>query len=489
MPEYNVLIVDDSPFMRKVFSDVIDADAAFNVLATAGNGKEAVELALKLKPDIITMDLEMPQMNGIEALQRIMSVRPTPVIMLSAVTDNGTRDTIKALQHGAFDFIRKPDGAVKLDIHQVGEQLIEKLHIAVSTVSMGSFRMMPAVEEKTEPIPKAEPLQQVSAIESRHEAPPAADLPPPAPKPDSPAKEPPRLYAESKRTIAEPPKTPSTQVESRTPASSPPAGQREAAPKPAAAEARAAQPLPRATEPKPAAKSLVKKAAAAAAMPAPPPVTAEPLSPVPPRPQPKSKSASSAFADVVAIGTSTGGPRALHEVLTGIPAGFPAPILIVQHMPPKFTHSLAQRLDSFCNIRVCEATDGELVESATAYIAPGGRHMSLIKDALGGYRIRLSDDPPRSGHRPSVDYLFESLIDYPALKRHAVLMTGMGSDGAKGMKALQTGGAQTLIAESEETCVVYGMPRSAIELGAATQVLPLQAISSALAREVRPRKT
>jgi two-component system chemotaxis response regulator CheB len=194
------------------------------------------------------------------------------------------------------------------------------------------------------------------------------------------------------------------------------------------------------------------------------------------------------FEHLVAIGTSTGGPRALHEVLTGIPADFPAPILIVQHMPPKFTNSLAQRLDSFAQIRVCEAEDGEIVRSGTAYIAPGGRHLTLVKAPSAEYRIVLTDEEPRSGHRPSVDRLFESLIGYRELKRHAVLMTGMGSDGAKGMRALLDDGAETTIAEAEETCIVYGMPRTAVELGAAKLVVPLKQIAGALVREVSVRK-
>jgi two-component system chemotaxis response regulator CheB len=189
------------------------------------------------------------------------------------------------------------------------------------------------------------------------------------------------------------------------------------------------------------------------------------------------------------MGTSTGGPRALHEVLTGIPADFPAPILVVQHMPPKFTHSLAQRLDNFCNIQVREAVDGEVIETATAYIAPGGRHMTLGKKANGKYRIILSDEGPRGGHMPSVDVTFESLLGQQQLKRHVVLMTGMGSDGAKGMKALQMDGAVTTIAEAEQTCVVYGMPRSAVELGAASHVIPLQTIASVLVQEVKFSKS
>ncbi|MBB6675530.1 CheB methylesterase domain-containing protein, partial [Cohnella nanjingensis] len=194
-----------------------------------------------------------------------------------------------------------------------------------------------------------------------------------------------------------------------------------------------------------------------------------------------------AFNDLVAIGTSTGGPRALHEVITNLPADFPAPVLIVQHMPPKFTHSLAQRLASFAKIPVREARDGETVRAGEAYLAPGGLHMTLTRDASGTYRIALSEDAPVSGHRPSVDRLFESLLGFRELRRHAVIMTGMGSDGAKGMKALREDGAAATIAEAEETCVVYGMPRSAIEIGAATQVAELQHIASLLVQEVSRR--
>jgi two-component system chemotaxis response regulator CheB len=156
-------------------------------------------------------------------------------------------------------------------------------------------------------------------------------------------------------------------------------------------------------------------------------------------------------------------------------------------MPPKFTNSLAQRLDNFCSIHVREAVDQEPVETATAYIAPGGRHMTLKKDAKGKFRIHLSDEGPRGGHMPSVDVMFESLLGHQQLKRHVVLMTGMGSDGAKGMKALQSDGAVTTIAEAEQTCVVYGMPRSAVELGAVSHLLPLQEIASTLVQGVKLR--
>lgn len=476
MPEYKVLIVDDSPFMRKVFSDVIDADAAFNVLATASNGKEAVDLAIKLKPDIITMDLEMPHWNGIEALQRIMAIQPTPVIMLSAVTDNGTRDTIKALQCGAVDFIRKPDGAVKLDIRQVGEQLLEKLHIALETMSSGSLRMLPAVEEKAEFVvqpPPASPLEKPESINSVEKA---------LPKPKTDWTSPPSETDKAKKSLEEIQSAFEGVIDKRIPGTGP-----------------SSQPFPigglpkvkeSETKPKPGKEIVQRKELKLSPALANNGISAKKTA----QAIPLSRSAdapivSANFTHLVAVGTSTGGPRALHELLTGIPSDFPAPILVVQHMPPKFTHSLAQRLDNFCSIHVREAVDGEVVETATAYIAPGGKHMSLAKDTTGKYRIRLSEEGPKAGHMPSVDVLFESLIGHQQLKRHAVLMTGMGSDGAKGMKALQTDGASTTIAESEQTCVVYGMPRSAVELGAVSHQLPLQAIAPVLVQKVKTRKS
>ncbi len=485
MTELKVLIVDDSPFMRKVFGDVIDADSAFHVLAAARDGEEAVKLTLELKPDIITMDLEMPRMNGLEALKKIMATRPTPVIMLSAVTDNGTRDTIRALQFGAIDFIRKPDGAVKLDIRQVGEQLLEKLRIVAETIDKGPLRMLPAVEEKAPeeaaPRPPSPPLSPAGraiqeAVEAARTAAEGTSYPPGNEQsPDGlpgigkPPRLPRREPSVRKDEPSAKPAAAGTLKPSRT--QGPPAESPRKLPKPARTTDNGALTVKK--EAKPSVRRSV-------------PATPGASPPAVPAAEPKP---SSSFTQIVAIGTSTGGPRALHEVLTGIPADFPAPILVVQHMPPRFTHSLAQRLDSFCSIHVREATDGETIETATAYIAPGGKHMSLAKDASGKYRIKLSNEGPRSGHMPSVDVLYESLIGHRQLKRYAVLMTGMGSDGAKGMKALLDDGAQATIAEAEQTCVVYGMPRSAVELGAATRQVPLQSIAGVLVQELKSRKT
>jgi len=479
MTSYRVLIVDDSRFMRQVLSDMVGRDGSFTVVATAADGEEAVRLVEQLKPDIVTMDMEMPRMNGLEALQRIMASRSMPVIMLSAVTDNGMRDTIKALQYGAFDFVRKPDSTVNLDIQEVTSYLLEKLRIAAESLRQGTLRMLPAVRDE-EGSPVALPVQLPDAVAPAKRELTAAE-PKQAPPPSDPA---------SVKSEAPPQAKPGPMI---------PGGHAGGAADRSAPRAGPAPPVPK--QPKPAVRDSVARPVAAIDRRAPivainkkqPPQAKrieepqkKPPSAAPDKPavKPKSRSAIS-FNQIVAIGTSTGGPRALHEVLTKLPADFEAPVLVVQHMPPKFTHSLAQRLDSFCEVRVCEAAQDEPLEPGTVYIAPGGNQMTLVRDAAGSYRIRLSTEGPRNGHMPSVDVLFESLLGHRSLTRHAVLMTGMGSDGARGMKALQGDGVSTLIAESEETCVVYGMPRSAVELGAVSKVLPLGQIGPAIVREVK----
>jgi len=358
MAPYRVLVVDDSVFMRKIISDLIAEDSQFVVIDTARNGKEAIEKVKLHAPDVVTMDVEMPEMNGLDALRSIMEDCPTPVVMLSSLTLEGAAETIKALELGAVDFIRKPSGSVSLDLFKVKNQLHEKLLIAVKTKRQRAISSLAAPKSSNESV----------AVRSKL-APPAA----------------------TERNLT----------------------------------------------------------------------------------QAKATGHSGSFRQVVAIGTSTGGPRALNSVLSNIPASFPAPILVVQHMPPNFTKSLANRLDEICHIRVVEAENGMQVCQGTAYIAPGGWHMRMRKETASTYRIELTKEDPRSGHRPSVDVMFESLVPLTELKRHAVIMTGMGSDGAKGMFALLKSGAATTIAEAEETCIVYGMPRSAVLMEAATCVAPL----------------
>ncbi|MGF9711568.1 protein-glutamate methylesterase/protein-glutamine glutaminase [Paenibacillus naphthalenovorans] len=356
MPPYDVLVVDDSVFMRKIISDFIGEDPELRVVGTARNGREAIEMVKKLNPNAVTMDIEMPEMNGLDALRTIMREHPVPVIMLSSLTQAGAMETIRALDLGAFDFVGKPSGSISLDLYKVKQNLLEKLRVAVRTKVKGVHA----------------PIRPVSS-----------------------------------QTVK-----PAVKTEKRS----------------------VAQPAP--------------------------------------------------LEHLVAIGTSTGGPRALHQVLSQIPDGFRAPVLIVQHMPPNFTKSLAQRLDSDSYLRVVEAEPGMVLESATAYVAPGGYHMMVARNGANSYKIHLSKEDPRNGHRPSVDVLFESLLPLKELKRHIVIMTGMGSDGAKGMLALKQSGAITTIAEAEQTCVVYGMPRAAVELGCVTDVLPLQQIAARLMQAV-----
>jgi two-component system, chemotaxis family, protein-glutamate methylesterase/glutaminase len=368
LAKYKVLVVDDSVFMRKIISDMIGEDDRFQVVDTARNGREAVQKAKQHAPDVITLDIEMPEMNGLEALRLIMADNPTPVIMLSSLTEEGAKETIAALELGAVDFVRKPSGSISLDLFKVQEMLMEKLVVAVSS--------------RVQPIVKRKP--QVASM--------------PAPE-----------LKKSEKSVA--PINPSAVTDSKI-------------------------------------------------------------------------KISENVEQLVAIGTSTGGPRALHQVLTPLPKQFPAPIVIVQHMPPNFTRSLAQRLNVNSQIRVVEATHGMILENGTAYIAPGGWHMGIERNESGGYRVKLSMEEPRGGHRPCVDTLFETIIPLHELKRHIVLLTGMGSDGAQGMLSLRHAGAVQTIAESSETCVVYGMPRAAAELGGAMLELPLYDIASKLVHTV-----
>ncbi|MGG4146171.1 chemotaxis-specific protein-glutamate methyltransferase CheB [Paenibacillus algorifonticola] len=421
MAPYRVLIVDDSAFMRKIFSDLILKDSMFSIIATATNGAEAVKAVEKWKPDVVTLDLEMPEMNGLEALQKIMKQNPTPVIMLSGISEDNTRDTIKALQFGAFDFIRKPSGIATNDIIQVGEQLIEKLKTAVLA------RKPSFIEEKMDPPVKVKALDIKKPLITEATTNAASRLAAPS-------------MAKKKPEVT-PPIKPSSMIK------------------------------------KPEQPAAVKAVAPSSTYkPTAPPIKASKKTedPAPPKKElPKSTS----FQHIVAIGASTGGPRALHTVISALPGDLGAPVLVVQHMPPKFTKSLAQRLDSFSALHVVEAAQGDRVHPGVVYVAPGGYHLELGKDS-SGYYIHLTEQPQRNGHRPSVDVMYESLVPFKELKRHAVILTGMGSDGTKGLKQLVESGAVTSIGEAEETCIVYGMPRSAYESGAVKTVLPLQQIAA-----------
>ncbi|HJV46721.1 MAG TPA: chemotaxis response regulator protein-glutamate methylesterase [Bacillota bacterium] len=366
MTKIRVLVVDDSAFMRKMVSDLLSEDPSIEVIEKAKNGMEGVNKVKELAPDVVTLDIEMPVMNGLDALQYLMKNHPVPVVMLSSLTQEGASETIRALELGAVDFVPKPSGAISLDIHKVQEQLVQKVKAA------SRARINRTVIPSTI-IPKSEPKISASYLAKKNE----------------------------------------NNVNQR----------------------------------------LTTKG-------------------------------DSNISNIILVGTSTGGPKALQTLLTSIPANIPGAILIVQHMPPGFTKSLSQRLDSLCAIRVCEAEDGMPIETGMAYIAPGDFHMELKKSVDGRLLISLNKNEPRGGHRPSVDTLFESAARIHHRSKYAIIMTGMGSDGTKGMEALKSTGCKESIAEDESTCVVFGMPRAAIQSGKIDRVLPLHQIGPYLAKEL-----
>lgn len=369
-----VLVVDDSAFMRKLISDMLSKHPLLEIVGIARNGKDALAKVVELKPDVITMDIEMPLMNGLEALQQIMKHHPTPIVMLSSTTETGARNTMMAMEYGAVDFIAKPGGPISLNLQDVEQEIIEKV-VAASKVNVKHL-----VNEYK--VQKNEKKIQTKPIETS-------------------------IY-----------------------------------------------------------DSLINL------------------------PKKHNTSEKNIFSKVhetfVIIGTSTGGPRALQEVLTRLPASLPVPILIVQHMPPGFTKSLALRLDGLSEIHVKEAEDGEVLEKGVAYIAPGGKHLKM-KKCTSGYCVLLDDSElPRKGHRPAVDVLLESAALQNGLQFVTVIMTGMGYDGREGMQKLKDSNPTITIAESEKTSVVYGMPKAINDAGLADRIEDLQNISTALIETLQP---
>ncbi|AYC32549.1 chemotaxis response regulator protein-glutamate methylesterase [Pseudomonas cavernae] len=363
-----VLVVDDSGFFRRRVSEILSADASIQVIGTATNGREAIDQALALKPDVITMDYEMPMMDGITAVRHIMQRCPTPVLMFSSLTHEGARVTLDALDAGAVDFLPKNFEDISRNPEKVKQLLCEKVHsIARSNRRYNHF--------------------------SAPVAPPAA-----------------------------------------SPAVSPSLGNRPSSPAPV--------------------RSAPAAPAAAAA------------SPAPAGPAPRRKS-----YKLVAIGTSTGGPVALQQVLSQLPAHFPAPLVLIQHMPAAFTKAFAERLDKLCKIRVKEAEDGDLLRPGLALLAPGGKQMMI--DGRGAVRILPGDE--RLNYKPSVDITFGSAAKSFNDKVLAVVLTGMGADGREGARMLKQGGSQ-IWAQDEASCVIYGMPMAVVKAALADAVYSLDDI-------------
>ncbi len=334
-----VLVVDDSMFMRQLISDLLSEDPEIKVAGTAQNGLEALKKIAELRPNVVTLDLQMPVMDGATTLKNIMKESPVPVIMVSAFTKKDADVTLECLQAGAVDFVAKPSGPVSMDISSVAKDLVAKVKAAAK--------------------------------------------------------------ARTKKT-----------------------GIVKAAPQTAAKQAK-----------------TMKKA--------------------------------------VVIGASTGGPSALEELLSKIPADIPAAMLVVQHMPKIFITSLAERLSRNCAIKVKEGQEGDVLEPGTAYLAPGERHMAVQKKGAGA-AITLRDAPPINGTKPNIDVTMGSASEVFGKNTVGVILTGMGNDGTEGMKQIKARGGSTIV-QDESTSVVFDMPHNVIKSGSADHILPLPSIPKEIA--------
>ncbi len=378
----NVLIVDDSAFMRKAIEIILVKDPAIRVIGQAADGFEALSLVEKLKPDVVTMDVEMPRMDGITAVRKIMAKFPRPVLMISSVTTEGAEVTLKAMEAGAVDFISKPASRVSLDIVRLEEEIREKVK---------------AVARRRPPVLRHTGISSV------------------------------------------PSKTPL-----RRPAGS-------VLSSPGAARPAASARISPAT-------SLVSASTAASSK-----VT---------------KPSGRLLRDIVSIGVSTGGPPAVQSVLSRLPEDFPVPLLIAQHMPAAFTGPFAKRLDNVCKIRVKEAESGEKLLPGVAYVSPGGRHIRLNMHH-GVMSVMVTDDPKEALYKPSATVLHESVGLALGRRALGVQLTGMGSDGLEGIRVLKEKGGLAL-AQSDATCVVYGMPKAIVDAGLADAVVDINNMAAAI---------
>jgi two-component system chemotaxis response regulator CheB len=353
LSKIRVLIVDDSAFMRRVIRQMLEDGGDVEVLGAARDGAEGVEMAFQLKPDVITMDIEMPRMNGLEATERIMEQMPTPIIMVSSLTVEGAKATFDALDKGAADYISKNLTTSALDLMKIQEEFLGKIR----------------------------------AVARR------------------------KHYFTSLRAAKKP------------------------VPAPAA------------------------------------------HSPSVPYPAPAKKSFATQKIALVSIGAPTGGPRALQEVLSNLPEGLSTPFLVAVHMPKAFTGAFAERLNEICRLPVKEAENGEKVRPGQVFLSPGGSQTKIKRRGLTDFYIQIDDEPRGALYKPCVDVCMSSVAEcYPG-RSMGVILTGMGHDGREGMRHIKEKGGKTL-AQNEETCTVYGMPKAVIDAGLADKVVPLDKIAA-----------
>jgi two-component system chemotaxis response regulator CheB len=353
-----VVVVDDSAFMRKSISLMLESDPGIKVVGTARDGKEGVEMVRRLRPDLVTMDIEMPVMDGLTALALIMKEIPLPVLMISSLTTEGAKSTLDALNLGAVDFIPKELSYVSLDIAKVRDELVAKVKQIVKSRSL-QFR-----------------LRRIRSAVGRG----GTDT---------------SGFQGARSSVA----------------------------------------------------SFLSR---------------------------------QAQYHAVVVGISTGGPFALLRIIPRLPEDFPLGIAIVQHMPPRFTASMADRLDGMSKVHVKEAQEGDPLQPGTVLVAPGGFHMTFLPNGRG-LRVHISEEPSGTLHRPSADVMMSSAAEASPGPLLGLIMTGMGKDGLEGLKLVKSRGG-AVIAQNEETCVVYGMPKAAVDEGVADVILPLDEIPDALVR-------
>lgn len=391
-----VLVVDDSSFFRRRLTEILSQDAELEVIATANNGKEAVEKALALRPDVITMDIEMPVMDGISAVREILKVQRTPILMFSSLTHEGAKATLDALEAGAIDFLPKKFEDIARDKAEAADVL----------------------------------RQRVKTVARR-------------------------------RVISRPSSLSGSATSSFASRTAPPAA------------ASAATVTTRA----PLAQSLAAKALAE---------RAELQNRAAERADPQRSAQfepSGKHYKLVAIGTSTGGPVALQQIITALPANFPLPVVLIQHMPAAFTGAFASRLNGLAKIEVKEAADNDVLRPGVAYLAPGGKQM-LLDGTEHQARLRVrEDDSPRITFKPSVDITFGTAAKVFNDKVLAIVLTGMGSDGREGARLLKQSGSR-IWAQDEASCVVYGMPQAVTAAGLTDVEVALSEVAARIIAEV-----
>ena len=355
-----VLIVDDSAFMRKVLHGIISADPQMEVVGEARDGKDAVTQAQSLKPDVITMDINMPHVDGLQATEIIMSQNPRAIVIVSSESRDGADTTLKALELGAIDFVAKPSSGVDLDMKNVSEELYRKLRLAAKVKVVRTAVRTKLGQEIANSAPRTEPGAHSAAVQ-----------PPPAP------------------------------------------------------------------------------------------------------------GKSNARFPIVVMAASTGGPAALMKLIPAFPRDFQAAVLLIQHMPGNFTTQFSKQLAEICPMRVKEAEAGEILSAGTLYVCPGTHHLRIT--ATG--RVTLDDGPRVEGYRPCADITMETAAEYAGVLSVGVILTGMGTDGVRGAKAIKAAGGY-VIAQDEATSVIFGMNAEAIKTGAVEQIVPLDGVFTAIEKRV-----